>query len=315
MMQTLLDQTREPSVRFRNLSDCIEAVETYNSQANKLIASSLKAGEAVHNICALKRWQEMGLTGFEALCKKLGWTRSNCYELRHGWEMYLEFNDCIPAGIQVAGAYAWAQLYKVHKNRRRLVLGKAIALSIEDNGEITGPLIQKLDKPEIKAPQLKILSSIGDLTRRQEAEELAIEKARKRGRCDVESRDCHEAIEELSQVESSLSLVSSDKESVDAGVESQLGDRPTLKGGRKGKPTGKNYDELLATTQKIFAVNEELKGQIQQMRGDMKKLTDSYEEKLALMQQELNRLAEENERLRSSASQESASQLPERAVP
>ena len=267
---------------FPDLKKCIEAVETYNSGVSQLINSSLRAGEAIENIFAKKRWEEMGLTGFKALCKKTGWTRSNCYMLRNGWKMYVEFKECIPEGIRVAGAYAWAELYKVHEKRRRITLGKAIALAEQDNGEITGPLIQQLDKPELGSPQLKILSAIENLNVRQKAENLAIEKAKKEGRLKVTTTDCHEAIEEVSQ-----SYDSSRQESIPN--EQKMVPNRTGKG-KKGKPTGKNYDELLETTQKIFAVNEELKEELQRMRSEMEKLTASYEERITLMQQELEKL-------------------------
>lgn len=294
MMQTVLHASIEPGAGFKSLAHCISAVETYNNQANKLIASSLLAGEAIHNIFVEKRWEEMGLTGFKAMCQKLGWTRSSCYELRRGWEMYLEFQACVPSEIKVAGAYAWAQLHRVHKNRRRIVLSDAIAFASEDNGEVTGPLILAMDKPEIKETELEILGSIPDLTMRQKAEDLAIELAKKRGRILVESSDCHEAIEELNKSGNgdAFPSCSNDPKLPSGG----LSDRKT----RSYKPTGKNYDELLETTQKIFAVNEELKGELQQMRSEMQKLTDSYEEKIALMQQELERLKGENQRLKAS---------------
>lgn len=265
-------------VGFADLKTCVEAVETHNAEIGQLINSSLRAGEAIDNIFIEKRWEEMNLTGFEALCKELKWTRSSCYTLRNGWRMYVEFKECIPEGIRVAGAYAWAELHRVHEKRRRITLGKAIALA--DNGEITGSLIQQADKPELESPELKILCAIENVSIRQDAENLAIEKAKKEGRLKVTATDCHEAIKELSQ--------SYDSSRQKFQTEKKMGSGKR----KKGKETGKNYDDLLKTTQKIFAVNEELKEELQRMRAEMEKLRSSYEERIAAMQQELEQLRE-----------------------
>lgn len=308
MVTVLLQELSPSQTTFTRLEDCIHAVEEYNNQASRLMASSLRAGEAVCDIFKAKRWEERNLSGFEALCKELKWTRSNCYQLKHGWEMYVEFREVVPPGIQVAGAYAWAQLYKVPPERRRVVLGEAIRLAEADNGEVTAPLIQKVDKQGIDAPQLKLLSCIPDMEQRQKAHELALRNASRRGSSTVNNSDCLEAIEELSStVTHNEGEFSDPSHSYDTNENSRgdcaertapRRDRPTSKQLGSRKPTGKNYDELLATTQKILAVNEDLKQQIQDMRGDMNKMRDRYEQRIALMQEQLEKLTQENQRLK-----------------
>jgi hypothetical protein len=278
-MNKMAQSLEKTEIGFNGLAGCIEAVEAYNREDKQLVSKSLRAGEAIENIFAKKRWEEMGLSGFEALCKKLGWTRSNCYMLRNGWKMYAEFREQIPEGISVGGAYAWAELHKVHESRRQTTLKKAIALAQED-GEITGTLIQIADKANLGNKELKILYTIEDMSLRQDAENLAIEKAKNKGKVRVTTDDCHEAIRELSEGYSGRRKTTEEEQMVPA-------DRKRTK---QRKPTDKNYDELLKTTQQIFATNQELKEELAKMRSEMSIMRSKYEERIALMQEELERL-------------------------